>query len=260
MQKKTDFFITYHHSDELAARWIAAVLKEVPFSMFMESWDFLPGQNTGERIEHMTAFSRCALVLLSDRFLQAGVDAVSWQMVMETFSGGGTKAVILLRIDSCNVEKVLGSVTYTNLFGMKETEARKRLLSAVGTPFADKKETERLTVTAKTRDEVLKKRKAELDELLATTIKYNYHMKLDLELEKEKVVEVKNEKTGEIEKRTQRVWEAVALETVLKDSNTYILVNPSGMGKTTFLTHAARVLLDRAGAAGNAQNHYGKRV
>jgi len=41
---KTDFFITYHHSDELAARWIAAVLKDVPFSMLMESWDFLPGQ------------------------------------------------------------------------------------------------------------------------------------------------------------------------------------------------------------------------
>lgn len=159
---KTDFFITYHHSDELAARWIAAVLKEVPFSIFMESWDFLPGQNPKEKIEHMTAFSRSALVLLSDRFLQAGQDAQSWQTITETFD---TNAVILFRIDSCDVEKVLGAVTYTNLFGMKEAEARKRLLTAIGTPIADKKETELLPVTAKTVDEVLEKRKAELDEL-----------------------------------------------------------------------------------------------
>lgn len=40
--------------------------------------------------------------------------------------------------------------------------------------------------------------------------------------------------------------EAVSLETVLKDCNNYILVNPSGMGKTTFLIHAACAHLDRA--------------
>jgi hypothetical protein len=150
-QQKTDFFITYHHSDELAARWIAAVLKEVPFSMFMESWDFLSGQNPKEKIEHMISVSRSALVLLSERFLQAGQDAESWQAVTETFV---TNAVILFRIDSCDVEKVLGAVTYTNLFGMKEAEARKRLLTAVGTPTDDKKE-ERLLVTAKTVSRIL---------------------------------------------------------------------------------------------------------
>ena len=94
---KTDFFITYHHSDELAARWIAAVLKEVPFSMLMESWDFLPGNQPLQKIEHMTAVAPYAMVLLSERFLQSGVDAESWQAVTETFD---TNAVVLLRIDS----------------------------------------------------------------------------------------------------------------------------------------------------------------
>ena len=241
---KTNFFITYHHSDELAARWIAAVLKEVPFSMLMESWDFLPGQKLIEKIEHMTTFSRCSLVLLSDRFLHAGGDALAWQLVTEKLD---SKAVVLLRIDSCDVEKVLGAVTYTNLFGMKEAEARKQLLSAVGFPTIDKRKTELLPETVKTADEVLEKRKSELAELLKDTIKHNYHMKLELELEVEKEVEVKNEKTGKKEKRKQLVWETVALETVLGDRKNYILVNPSGMGKTTFLTHVAHVLLDSAG-------------
>jgi len=67
---KTDFFVTYHHGDELAARWIAGVLKDVPFSLFMESWDFLPGQRPVEKIAHITAIAPCALVLLSDRFFR----------------------------------------------------------------------------------------------------------------------------------------------------------------------------------------------
>jgi hypothetical protein len=79
---KADFFITYHHNDELAARWIAGVLKEVPFSILMDSWDFLPGQNPIEKIEHMNAVTWCMLVLISERFLQEVGDAVSWQAVM----------------------------------------------------------------------------------------------------------------------------------------------------------------------------------
>jgi len=79
---KADFFITYHHNDELAARWIAGVLKEVPFSILMDSWDFLPGQNPIEKIEHMNAVTRCMLVPISERFLQEGVNAVSWHAVM----------------------------------------------------------------------------------------------------------------------------------------------------------------------------------
>jgi hypothetical protein len=79
---KADFFITYHHNDELAARWIAGVLKEVPFSILMESWDFLPGKNPIEKIDHMTTVARSVMVLLSGRFLQEGGDAVSRQAVM----------------------------------------------------------------------------------------------------------------------------------------------------------------------------------
>lgn len=70
-------------------------------------------------------------------------------------------------------------------------------------------------------------------------------MKLDLEQEVEKEVEVKNEKTEEMEKRKEWIWEPVSLDTVLKDGKNYILVNPSGMGKTTFLTYAASALLDQ---------------
>jgi HEAT repeat protein/predicted MPP superfamily phosphohydrolase len=251
---KTDFYITYHHSDEMAARWIAAELKQAQFSTLSDSWDFLPGQAPLEKIEHMFTVSRNAMVLISDNFLQSQVLNKRFFGVQGAiFLTGGAACpplvaegiVFLVRIYACEIEKVLGTKAYLDLADIKEAEAVKRLLGAVGAARADKKETEPLPVSVKTWEETLAKRKQELDQLLLSTIKHNYHMKLDLEQEVEKVVEVKNEKTGEMEKRKEWVWEPVPLEIVLKDGKNYILVNPSGMGKTTFLTYVACTMLDR---------------
>ena len=66
----TDFYITYHHSDEMAARWIAAVLKEARFSTLTDSWDFLPGEAPIKKIEYMFTVALDVMVLISGKFLQ----------------------------------------------------------------------------------------------------------------------------------------------------------------------------------------------
>jgi len=243
----TDFYITYHHSDEMAARWIAAELKQARFTTLSDSWDFLRGETPLEKIDSMFGVSRFVMVLISEKFLQAMGD-----LMVETLHATSLlNSVFFVRIDSCEIEKVLGSAAYLDLAGKNEKEAVETLrvtslrMAAVGAAAPDKKETAPLPVSARTSAELLAKRKQEFDQLLVSTIKHNFHMKLDLEHEVEKEVEVKNEKNGEMEKRKEWVWEPVPLETVLEDRKNYILVNPSGMGKTTFLTYAASTLLDR---------------
>jgi len=243
----TDFFITYHHNDEMAARWIASVLKQARFSTLSDSWDFLSGEAPIKKIEYMFTAAQNVMVLISDRFLQANVDLTkSFGKSRNPFSKGFLVAegkVIIIRIEACDIEAVLGPMEYLDLAGIDAKEAEKRLLAAVGGGRVEQKVTEPLPVSAKTREELLVQRKQEMDQLLVSTIKHNYHMKLDLEQEVEKEIEVKNERTGEMEKWKQCVWESVPLDTVLKDGKNYILVNPSGMGKTTFLTYAACALL-----------------
>jgi len=235
---KADFYITYHHGDEMAARWIAAELKQAHFTTLSDSWDFLRGETALEKTDSMFGVSRFVMVLISEKFLEFfSVPAVS--------SVAKSTSTHIVRIEPCEIESVFGSEEYIDLAGIKEAEAVKRLLAAVGAAAPGKKETEPLPVAPLTPDEILAKRKQELDQLLESAIKHNYHMKLDLEQEVEKEVEVKNEKTGEMENRIERVWEPIPLETVLKDGKNYILVNPSGMGKTTFLTYAACAILDR---------------
>jgi HEAT repeat protein/predicted MPP superfamily phosphohydrolase len=245
---KTDFFITYHHDDELAARWIAGILLKVPYSLFMESWDFLPGGTPLEKIDYMLTRSCSAAVLVSERWLRAGVDADTWQAVTDKYSGPVSPALLLLRIDSSDVEQALGAVAFTDLYGIKAGEAANRLLKAAGAvapaaPVEEKKET--LPITPATGPGILESEKNRLDLLLAQTVKHHYHMTLDLETEVEKEVKIKDENTGRIEKQKQRLWVAVPLERVLTDGYHYLLVNPSGMGKTTFLIYAAGMLLDR---------------
>jgi predicted MPP superfamily phosphohydrolase len=249
--KKTDFFITYHHGDEMAARWIAAVLKQAQFSTLSDSWDFLSGETPLEKIEYMFGVARNVMVLISHTFLQSQGDLV------KSFCGGPGGGFLeksplvaegigfLVRIDACDIRQVLGAVEYLDLWDIDEKEAEKRLLEAIGEAKADQKGTVPLPESTVSREEILAKRKQELDQLLGSTIKHNYHMKLDLEQEVEKVVEVKNERSGEMEKRKEWVWETISLDTVLHDGKNYILVNPSGLGKTTFLTYVAGALLDR---------------
>jgi HEAT repeat protein/predicted phosphodiesterase len=245
-EMKSDFFITYHHDDELAARWIADIILKVPFSLFMESWDFLPGSQPREKIDYMLSRSRSAVVLVSKRWLRAGIEIDSWQPVSHKYPGQGFPSLLLLRIDSCDVPRALGGVSFTDLYGIKAGEAASRLLKATGAAALEEEKKETFPVTPATGLALLELQKKELDRLLAQTIKHQYHMTLDLETEVEKEVEVEDKNTGRIEKLKQWVWEAVPMERILTDQNHYLLVNPSGMGKTTFLTYAAGVQLDRA--------------
>ena len=74
--KKTDFFITYHHGDEMADKWIAAVLKQAQFSTLSDSWDFLPGEAPIKKIEYMFTVARNVMVLVSEEFLQTQGDLI----------------------------------------------------------------------------------------------------------------------------------------------------------------------------------------
>lgn len=251
MDKKKDFFISYNHKDEDPARWIAWQLEKEGFTTIIQAWDFLPGNNFVEKMDNALKTCKSTIAVLSDHYLQSGFTKAEWQAAFFKDPTGEKRSLIPIRVQSCDLAGLLGQIIYIDLVGLKEEEARKKLLESVRStrlkpgeppPF---KGFETQPVTRLGRDEILKKRERELKELLEKTIKHNYHMTLKLEQEIEKEVLSKDEKTGEIEKRKELVWEGMALEKILEDKINYILINPSGMGKTTFLTYIACDLLNR---------------
>lgn len=247
---KKDFFISYNHKDEDAARWIAWQLEKEGFTTIIQAWDFLPGNNFVEKMDNALKACKSTIAVLSHNYLNSGFTKAEWQAAFAKDPTGEKRSLIPIRIQSCDLEGLLGQIIYIDLVGLKEEEAKKKLLESVRStrlkpgeppPF---KGFETRHVSGLNRDEILKKRKTELKELLEKTIKHNYHMTLKLEQEIEKEIEIKDEETGKIEKRKELIWEAVGLEKILEDKNNYILINPSGMGKTTFLTYIAWNLLE----------------
>ncbi|UCH97942.1 MAG: toll/interleukin-1 receptor domain-containing protein, partial [Candidatus Aminicenantes bacterium] len=198
---KYDFFITYHDDDEMAARWIAAVLKEEGFSTISESWAFLPGDTSEEKLLHTFETCRGVMVLLSSPILQSGFTPEAVRGVLEIVSANKRILFIPVLVRPCYLTSAWGSIAVMNLVDVKEEEARKQLIHAAAGRAGKESIPEPTQPTGKTRDDILKKRELEYKELLVKTIKNNYHMKLNLEHEVEKVVEVKNERTGEMEKR-----------------------------------------------------------
>ena len=101
----TDFYITYHHIDEMAARWIAAELKQAHFTTLSDSWDFLPGQTPLEKTEYMFTVSRNAMVLISRQFLQSLGDLVKsfwWSRPLFTKRGLVAEGIgLLVRVFRC---------------------------------------------------------------------------------------------------------------------------------------------------------------
>ncbi len=252
---RSDFFITYHHSDEMAARWIAAELKQSQFTILSDSWDFIPGQSPIEKMVYMSTVARRGMVLISPPFIQSQKNLASWQAMNNQFVQhdhfdykDSERFLYLVRVHDCEIQQLLGSLHYLDLANIPEAEAVKRLFQTVATSQTAKKKIQP-PPNAEATEDILAKRKLELDDLLDKTIRHNYHMKLNIEGEVEKEEDIENKENGRMEKRKVRAWEPIQLETILKDGKNYLLVNPSGMGKTTFLVYAASAFL-------NQESHY----
>ncbi|NIM11037.1 MAG: TIR domain-containing protein [Candidatus Aminicenantes bacterium] len=260
---KKDFFISYNRNDEKAAEWIAWQLEEAGYTTFIQAWDFRPGNNFVAEMDKAVKKCERTIAVLSENYLQSGFTKAEWTAAFAKDPTGEKRLLIPIRVKDCDVEGLLGQIIYIDLVVkedknyigpvcLKEKKVKKKLLDEIqdrlkpaeSPPFNGFGNGTRPVSAGIDSDEILKKRGDYLKEVLEKAIKSNYHMELNLEQEIEKEIEVEDEKTGEIEKRKELVWEAVELEKILTDQNNYILINPSGMGKTTFLTHAASKLLE----------------
>lgn len=240
---KKDFFITYHEDDEYAARWISGILKEEGFSTLIESWQFIPGDSTEARLKYVVNTCVKIVVLLSDSFLQLEFTHKTVPAVLAKELYSASRHFIPVKVRPCNLTDGWNIIEVFDLTGIKEEEAKKRLYCAtVGHPNKTR-DTASSKAVGKPADDILKKKEQEYEEEFSKIIKNNYHMKLKLEQEVEKDVEAKNERTGRYERRKELVWEGVDLDEILSDKYDYILVNASGMGKTTFLAYVAYTLL-----------------
>jgi tetratricopeptide (TPR) repeat protein len=123
-----DFFISYHKSDRPWAEWIAWTLEEAGYVVVMQAWDFRPGSNFVLEMRQASSEARRTIAALSPDYLASLYLQPEWAAAFVTDQKGENLTLLPVRVRECNPEEALGSITYVDLVGLDEVEAKTALL------------------------------------------------------------------------------------------------------------------------------------
>ena len=131
--KPPEVFVSYNHNDRRWAEWIAWVLEEAEYQVVIQAWDFRPGGNFVLDM-HAATGARHTVAVLSASYLAAEYTHPEWAAAFAGDPRGLKRSLIPIRVGECQPEGLLRPVTWVDLVGLAEPEAKARVVTA----FADR--------------------------------------------------------------------------------------------------------------------------
>jgi hypothetical protein len=130
LDAQRDFFISYNRADRTWAEWIAWQLEAEGFTVFLQAWDILPGENFVLRM-HKEGDAKRTIVVLSPDFLASQYTAAEWADAFADDPSGIARRLIPIKARPCEPEGLLGQIVYVDFVGLSQNECREALLTAV---------------------------------------------------------------------------------------------------------------------------------
>ena len=130
-QERRDFFISYTHTDQQWAEWIAMQLETAGYTLFIQAWDFRPGSNFIAEMDRAAQTTERTILVLSPSYVQSEYTFAEWAARFRRDPKGTHCLLLPIRIQPCNVEGLLGPIVYIDLVGCDEQTAHERLLAGV---------------------------------------------------------------------------------------------------------------------------------
>jgi hypothetical protein len=130
-QESRDFFISYTGSDRQWSEWIAMQLEQAGYTLFIQAWDFRPGSNFVAEMDNAAKRAERTLLVLSPAYLLSDYAFAEWAAAFRHDPKGTHRRLLPVRIQSCEVDGLLGPVVYIDLVQLDEEQARERLLAGV---------------------------------------------------------------------------------------------------------------------------------
>ena len=122
-----DFFISYAGADRAWAEWIAFVLKESGKSVLLQAWHFRPGQHIVDLMAQ-GAEARHTIAVFSEAYFSRAFTVVEWQAAVFDDLGGTDRRLIPVRVEKCDIPRLIRQKIYVDLVGIDREEARGRLI------------------------------------------------------------------------------------------------------------------------------------
>jgi len=122
-----EFFLSFTGADRPWAEWLLAELDAAGHSSVSQLRDFVAGGNIALDMDRAARRARRTLGVLSPQALQAPYVQQEWAQRLATDSTGSQRVLVLVRVEACEPEGLLGPVLYIDLVGLDEAAARARL-------------------------------------------------------------------------------------------------------------------------------------
>lgn len=127
-----DFFVSYTAADRQWAEWIAWQLEENGgYSTRLQAWDFEPGSNFMLEMQTALATAQRTIAVLSPAYLDSAFCAAEWAATLRRDPTGAERKLLLVRVQPCAPEGLLGPIVYVDLVDRTADEAAAALLNGI---------------------------------------------------------------------------------------------------------------------------------
>jgi tetratricopeptide (TPR) repeat protein len=130
MSQAADFFVSYTGADRAWAEWVAWQLEQAGYQVIIQAWDFEPGDNFVVRMRNALEQADRTLALISAAYLASPYCTDEWTGAF-LHDPDGRNRLLQVRIQACELPRLLRAQVYIDLVGLPRQQARARLLAEV---------------------------------------------------------------------------------------------------------------------------------
>ena len=131
MSDRKDFFISYTQADRQKAEWISWQLEGAGFTVVIQAWDFLPGDNFVHKMQEASSQCERTIAVLSPDYLQSAFCKLEWAAAFAQDPTSERGLLLFVRVRECELPSLLKPNVYIDFLNTTEEEARTLLLAGV---------------------------------------------------------------------------------------------------------------------------------
>ncbi len=122
--KKKDFFISYTKSDESWAEWISSQLEDAGFTVIIQKWDIITGNNFIVEMQKAVIDCERTLMVLSPNYLKSTYAKPEWSAAYTRDPTGELGLLIPVRVEKCEPPGLLNSLVHIDLYTLTSESPR----------------------------------------------------------------------------------------------------------------------------------------
>ena len=131
MERK-DFFVSYNKDNKDWAKWIAGTLEENGYTVYLQAWDIVPGDDFIGRMNDFLRYSENYIAVFSSSFWNSDYCRKEFQTAFNAHLNKDIKKFLPVRIENFSPDVLYKTIVYIDIFNLNEAQATIELLQGIG--------------------------------------------------------------------------------------------------------------------------------